>query len=294
MDAILVAVLVACVAAIVLVIALYERELRHMAHFLENREQGSNERISVEFATKGIRKVASAVNAELDSLRDARVDQEKRQQAFRQDLSALSHDIRTPLAGAQGYLQLRERTQDPEEQQRCLQEAASRLAVMRELTDSLFEYSKAIDSDNSLDLEPVKLVSVLAEVLAGTYPQFVEKKWEPVLNFENEQAQVLANVDALSRVLSNLVTNALRHGTEAPRIKQRGGCVIFCNRVANPSAIAPDQLFERFYQVDAARTHDGSGLGLAIVASLCERMGGSADARIEDDELIIEVRFQEA
>lgn len=99
MDMVIVAVLVACVLVVLLVIGLYERELRRMAHFLNKREKGSNERVAVEFATRGIREVASAVNSELDSLRDARLEQEKRQQAFRQDLASLSHDIRTPLAG---------------------------------------------------------------------------------------------------------------------------------------------------------------------------------------------------
>lgn len=56
----------------------------------------------MEFATRGIREVASAVNSELDSLRDARLEQEKRQQAFRQDLASLSHDIRTPWQALRG------------------------------------------------------------------------------------------------------------------------------------------------------------------------------------------------
>ena len=57
------------------------------------------ERISVEFATRGIREVASAMNKELDALRHARIEQEKHQAAFKQDLASLSHDIRTPSSG---------------------------------------------------------------------------------------------------------------------------------------------------------------------------------------------------
>ena len=163
---------------------------------------------------------------------------------------------------------------------------------MRELTDTLFEYSKAIDTDNTLELEPVALVPALAEVLAGAYPQFVEKGWEPVLAFDDEQVIVLANNDALSRVFSNLLTNALRHGVEAPHIEQQGSCMIFRNKVANPSAINPDQLFERFYQVDSARSSDGSGLGLAIVASLVKRMEGKISAQIISDELVIELKLK--
>lgn len=292
MDALLIAVLVAAVAVVAIVVGLYERELRHMAHFLYRREQGSNERISVEFATRGIREVASAMNKELDTLRDVHIEQEKHQAAFKQDLASLSHDIRTPLAGAQGYLQLYERTNDSREQQRYLKEAAVRLGVMRDLTDKLFEYVKAVDTDSPLTLEPVKVFAILADVLAGMYPQFTEHNWKPQIEFEDEDVMMLADAEALQRILSNLLTNALRYGLDAPRIKQKGSTVIISNAVEDSSTINPSHLFDRFYQAESARTNDGSGLGLAIVASLVERMGGSVSAHVHEEELSIEIQLQ--
>lgn len=68
--------------------------------------------------------------------------------------------------------------------------------------------------------------------------------------------------------------------------------MIFRNKVANPSAINLDQLFERFYQVDSARSSDGSGLGLAIVASLVKRMEGKINVQILSDELVIELKLK--
>lgn len=285
-------------AALVAVVVLYERELKGMARFLRRGERSANERIDVEFATPGVRAAAAAMNAELDALRDARVAQEDRQRAFQRDLASLSHDIRTPLAGAQGYLQLYERTDDAHEQARCLTEAASRLAAMRELTDKLFEYAKAVDADSPLAAERVEVVPVLADVLAGAYPQFVERGWGPKLDFSCEDAAVLADGEALERVFANLLTNALRYGVAPPRITLRADedvvTVGFANRVADHAAVKPDQLFERFYRADGARSGDGSGLGLAIVAGLCERMGGAASARMDDDELVIEVALPRA
>lgn len=292
MEAILLAVLIACVAVIAVLVWLYERELRHMAHFLKQREQGSNERISVEFATRGIREVASAMNDELDALRDARIEQEQHQAAFQRDLASLSHDIRTPLAGAQGYLQLYERTQDPAEQNRCLNQAAARLSTMRDLTDKLFEYAKAVDTDNVLTLDRVEAFPILAQVLAGMYPQIAERKWSPEIHFEDENLAVMADADALSRVFSNLLTNALRYGNDAPRITQHANVVTITNSVEHPEALDVDHLFDRFYQGEVARTSDGSGLGLAIVASLCKRMGGSVSAQLQDNELSIAVSFK--
>ncbi len=69
--------------------------------------------------------------------------------------------------------------------------------------------------------------------------------------------------------------------------------MIFRNKVANPSAINLDQLFERFYQVDSARSSDGSGLGLAIVASLVKRMEGKISVQILSDELVIELKLED-
>lgn len=68
--------------------------------------------------------------------------------------------------------------------------------------------------------------------------------------------------------------------------------MIFRNKVANPSAINLDQLFERFYQVDSARSSDSSGLGLAIVASLVKRMEGKISVQILSDELVIELKLK--
>lgn len=68
--------------------------------------------------------------------------------------------------------------------------------------------------------------------------------------------------------------------------------MIFRIKVANPSAINLDQLFERFYQVDSARSSDGLGLGLAIVASLVKRMEGKISVQILSDELVIELKLK--
>ncbi len=277
---------IACAAGAV---ALYERELRRLARFLEERDPASNERAGVEFVTSGTRALARAVNATLDAQNEASAAGIEHARAFRRDLAALSHDIRTPLAGAQGYLQLYARTEDEAERARCVAEAQKRLAAMRTLTDRLFEHAKAADPDAELTLECVEVLPVLADVLVAAYPGFRERGVAPAIDFIDEDMRALADADALSRVFANLVANALRHGTGGLWITQRGRTVAFANEVRDACAIDPARLFDRFYQADASRSKEGAGLGLSIAASLCEKMGARIEARLGGGCLVVEV-----
>ena len=82
----------------------YELELRRMARFLDQREPTGNARMTAFVRTRGVLGIARGVNAELDELQNERIASQQARQAFQAGLTCLSHDIRTPLAGAQGYL----------------------------------------------------------------------------------------------------------------------------------------------------------------------------------------------
>ena len=267
----------------------YERELGRMARGLAQRDQDSNERVFVTLRTRGTVEVAQAINDLLDEERDRSAAELARRHAFQQDLASLSHDIRTPLAGAQGYLQLHERERDAERQARCLREAQARLSDLRVLVDQLFEYTKAVSPDNHLALEDTSVLGELSEALAALYPDFVRRGWEPVVHFEDEGVTVRADAEALRRMFANLLTNALRYGAGAPRIEQIGRELRFSNEVDDPGEIDVERLFTRFYRADRSRTSPGSGLGLAIVASLAQEMGMRVRATLDNATLTITV-----
>lgn len=277
--------------ALVLVIAAYENELRRMGRWLEEYEHGSSGRPSVGFATPGIRAIALGLGRLLDAERVEREQGALERKAFRRDLASLSHDIRTPLAGAKGYLELYETRSNEEARRRCVREAAGRLDAMNVLVDGLFEYAKVLDSGVEGPLELVEIYPVVAHALLGLYPAFEERGWEPTVAFEDEGCTVLANPEAFERVVSNLVVNALRYGQSAPSVVQRARELVFSNTVANPEAIDVTRLFERFYRADPARAGKGGGLGLSIVAELCASMGMEVSATLTGNVLAIAVRF---
>ena len=290
--------LVAALAAALIRLARRDRELARIAAELEAREPEGNARIALEVRSPGLVALARAVNAELDRERDRRVRDLADRGAFQQDLASLSHDIRTPLAGAQGYLQLARRTGDEAARARYTEQAIRRLGSMRELVDGLFDYAKAADPGFAPELVPVALMPAVSDVLVSFYPQFTARGWEPRIDCADEDARVLADAPSLARALANLVNNALRYGSGAPGISVRGRGseirVTMSNPVERPGDIDAARLFDRFYKSDVARTGEGSGLGLAIVARLVEAMGGTVSARVEGDELAIELALRRA
>lgn len=290
---VLVIVAVAAAAAGAGIVAFrYERELRRMARFLDQREPVGSARMTTGVRTRGMLSLARGVNAELRELQDERIAAQQGRQAFRTGLTCLSHDIRTPLAGAQGYLQLVDGEEDPAEKARFLSAAAHRLGDVRALLDDLFSFAQVHDPSFEVVCEPMKPADVVGDVLMGLYPQFRERGWEPSVTLDDE-ALTLADAEALARIVRNLVANALRHGAAAPVVVQRGARISVENRVANPDALDVDRLFERFYQGEGSRSSGGAGLGLAIVAQLAAAMDATSTAVLEGDRLRIEVALRE-
>lgn len=292
----------------------YRRELARMARFLRERDARSNARLTVRTPGRALRELADAVNAQLDAAQVERLAHRRSREDFQRQLSALSHDVRTPLAGAKGYVQL---AGDALAAQaggaeagsgaaagagagsaaadgaagRYLASAVRRLDDAAVLLDDLFAYAQASDPDAAPDMQPVAVLPVLAGVLAGHFPAFDERGWEPRIAFSDEGFTVEADASALARIFDNLVANALRHGAAAPEVVQAGARVTFRNRVADPASIDAARLFERFYRADGARTGRGAGLGLSVVAALAESMGMRACARLEGDMLCVDLDF---
>lgn len=267
--------------------ATYRVELRRQARWLDERDPASNARMTVNAAAPGLKAIACAVNAELDRAAEDRVAAMRRAQAFQRDLSALSHDIRTPLTGAKGYLQLAGEEPDTAARARHLDAAVQRIDATTALLDQLFAYSKASDPDLRLEMRPVSLKPLVEGVLLGQYPAFAERGWEPVVKFDDAKATATGDASALTRIVENLVVNELRHGCGAPEIQQEGRTLTFRNAVEHPETLDPTRLFERFYQADASRSAAGSGLGLATASKLARAMGMRLSAALEGDVLAI-------
>lgn len=267
--------------------ALYATELKRIATFLRTRNKHSNARVTAGTPAPGIHELASVINDGLEETSRERIEALRSQEEFQRDLSALSHDIRTPLTGAKGYLQLALDETDDDVRTHHLDAAAARIDSTTELLDALFAYTKSTDPDLLLTPEVVEVEAAIEQALLAHYPEFEARGWEPHVSCAKD-ATIFADRDALARIFDNLIVNALRHGADAPCVSARSqdgvARIEFANAVAPGTKIDADRLFDRFYQADSARNSSGSGLGLAIAANLAHAMGMEISARIEKGE----------
>lgn len=269
-------------------VAATERQMRALADALAVRGRDLR-RVRLRFPTRAARALAQEANGLIDEADAARLEAAEERRELQRNLATFSHDVRTPLAGAQGYLQLYAVAESDEERSECVAAAIERLGVMRVLVDQLFEYAKAVSDDRELAREPVDVADVLGECLAELYPSFVERGWAPEVAAD-EAVEVLADREALTRIVENVLGNCLRHGSGAPRIELRGenGFALSISKEAEGlETLDASRLFERFYRGDAARSTGGSGLGLSIAADLARAMGMSLEATVADGRFTV-------
>ncbi|RMI35713.1 sensor histidine kinase [Nocardia stercoris] len=234
-------------------------------------------------------------------------DQERAAERSRRELVAwVSHDLRTPLAGIRALSEalidgIVTDADDVERYADRIRRETDRVSVM---VDDLFEMSKIHSGALRLALEPVDLRELVDEVLAAS-----RAAAEPAgvgLRADQPAAPVVvaASDKALTRVLTNLVSNAIAHtppgGEVAISVGTGDGHAWTRVDDTGPGISDEDlpRIFEMAYRGTAARSPvatggipPGSGLGLAIAAGLVEAHHGQISARNRDRGCRFEVRL---
>ena len=268
----------------------YRAQLLEMVRVLEETPPESNLRLTVRMSGIAPRRLCQAVNARLEEGRRLRLETSRREQELKYTMACISHDIRTPLAGAMGYLQLLEG--EPERQAEYLGIVQKRLDELDSLLDELFLYTRLQGGSLPLECGSMSALPLLWDALAEFYPQLTAAGVEPELRFDREDMTVWASPEALGRVYRNLIANALRHGGGGLTISGGDGAICFSNELLPGSRPDPEHLFDRFYQSSPARGKGGAGLGLSIVRELMEQMDGQVSAQVTGDILEIKLSFR--
>lgn len=229
--------------------------------------------------------VAEALDAATARLAAAR-DRERAMEADRRDLVAwISHDLRTPLASLRALAEALADgvATDKATRERYLAGLVAHVDRLTSLVDALLELSQVEAGALTLDLEPVSLPELVAEVLQCFEPEAKAAGVRLEATTGSGGTVVLAGRDQLNRVLANLVHNGIRHTPPRGRLlvtvedPDSDRAVVVRVRDGCGGIAAPDlpKVFERLWRGDPARSSRGAGLGLAIARGFVEAHGGT-------------------
>jgi len=195
--------------------------------------------------------------------------------------AAAAHELRTPLAGLEGYpegLLDGVLPSDPE----TISAMQHELRRLHRLVDDLQQLSRVEAGQVPLRLESVDLLALARRVVAQLRPQLFGQCLDVVSELGDQPLLAWADADRTAQILINLVGNAIRYtpdqGEISVRLTARDGqaqVAVVDTGVGIPAESLP-YIFERFYRVDPSRsrTSGGSGIGLTIARHLAWSMGG--------------------
>jgi signal transduction histidine kinase len=209
------------------------------------------------------------------------LERERAADATRRDLvTAVSHDLRTPLASLRAMVEAIDDgvVDDPPTLRRYAGEMRRSMAQVVAMVDDLFELAQLDSGAIELEAARSRLRDVVASAVATVEHDVVEKGLELVTTLNGVEAAPCS--PRLARVLQNLLVNAVRHTPADGTIRveaQRSTTGLEVSVTDSGEGMSPEvaaHVFDPFFRADPARHGPGAGLGLALAKRIVETLGG--------------------
>ena len=254
----------------------YKRQMRLFTRITRERKNADmNKMVTVEYFDQDILALADVLNEYTVRQKQLLLQYEQDRRQLKNVIAGISHDFRTPLTAARGYLQLVEKNgRLAQEDQEYLQIVREKIAYLKELSDEFFDLS-ALEAKEEVELEQIHLMNFLSECILGQH-HWIEKSGLQVEFPEQEKdIFVQANEHLLKRMMNNLFANAKKYAVTFLHIRleleEKQVMLIMENDLEHPEMMEIDRVFEPFYR-EKSRHSEGSGLGLYVVKCLAGQM----------------------
>lgn len=251
-------------------------------------DKDTNALLRTSSCDKTVRKTASALNRELIALRKLQIKYIDGDKKLKDSITNVSHDLRTPLTVIYGYAeQLKNQITDAELLKK-VDMIHARTKEMIELTEELFRYTLIADAEFEPKLERLNVNEILEQSALGFYSAFASRGIEPVIDICDIPVFGLTDRQALSRIFSNIISNALKYAkTDFSITMTADGIIDFSNTAPELNYIDVEQLLDRYYTVK--NNNESTGLGLSIARMLADRCNCGIAAGYSEGRLSITV-----
>ena len=264
--------------------------VRKLNQGAEEVARGNLDVVVPEQGPEELAELARHFNEMTARLREVETERVVFEQARRDLIVAVGHDLRTPIASVQVITEALADgiVDDPATVRRYLNTARRDLGTLSHLVDDLFVLAQLDSGGVELDRRP----NSLTDLVSDTLETFSVRAEQQQVRLHGETLAGIPNLDFdasyVGRVLSNLVDNALRHTPPGGEVVLRTAALDDGVEVqvsdSGPGIDERDlpHVFERFYRGEASRSRalGGGGLGLAIVKSVVEAHGGSVGVHV--------------
>ena len=276
-----------------LLLVLYVKELRKN-HKMENDYNYINSRlldivnheesnyILVPSDLNIVKETAENINFLLEKFYDRQIDYRRGQKTILQIFTNISHDLRTPITVLKGYIEMLYLQSQKTDLSPALRTTIEKLEHNSQdlvhSVNNLFNIAKIQSGDMILDIKKINLTQICHEILLEFYNLLEKENFRVEVHIKDKPLYANADADAISRILKNLIDNAIKYGSSGKFLglslyeKNNHIFIDIEDHGEGISETDKKYIFTRTYTVDRKK---GNGLGLAISQGLASSMGGS-------------------
>ncbi len=257
-----------------------KKQLNYIISVLNDIERGNMNRRVLAPHKEMTTKICYEINMIVENSQEQLIQNARIEQANRQIMTSLSHDVKTPLTSLIGYLDaVHGGLVYGEEKDSYIDIAQRKAHDLKEHIDTLFEWFKLNSNEWKFTFECVDINELTRNTVIGWVPQFENSGIDYEVAIDDSELYIKLDAGAYMRIANNLIQNAILHSGGSLiniRIAAEDNTVIFSvtdNGTGIPQESIPC-IFDRLYKLDEARGIKGSGLGLSIAQELVKAHGG--------------------
>lgn len=277
-----------------------QSRLKEVSQKLEEiLDTDSDENVMVFTDNQILMDLAAQINRLLENRRRLAADFRRSEISSKKMLSNISHDIKTPMTVILGYLEIMRLNST--ENNEMLYKVEQRAQRVMEQIDQFFTLAKLEAGDTDIELTKTNICEVCRENVLDFYELLTQKEFQVEINIPEEAIYVWGNEDALQRILSNLISNVVRYGTDGKymgiflRAEENYIYIDVVDKGKGIDRTFAQHVFERLFTMEDSRNREiqGNGLGLTIARNLAHRLGGEIILESEPDiRTIFTVKLQ--
>jgi len=271
-----------------------KRMTRQLEDIIENF--GTNELVRTNTHSRSMIRFITKINQLIHLFKQDQQNTQKKEKELKQEITNISHDLRTPLTSMKGFSEL---LHDPslseEEKKEYLALIQKKMDNLTMTVDLFYELSQIDSSDKELIMEQQFLDQVVVDVMLMFYNDF-EKSQLTIHVDETPVSPIFADKKATNRIVTNIIQNALRYAKSYLTIhlieEEEYIRLSAVNDIEEFDRTDLHRIFDRTFRIDTSRNGGQLGLGLHIVEQLIHKQRGKVTADVHEDEFRINVLFR--